>query len=588
MKKILLTIFSVIAIIFIIGAVAMRYMHYRIINDDIMTHHEGMNMMDMMNNDDDNCATGTENCLMHQRNSKHKMEGMMDVPKNEKFSESTENLPDVIPTKLVKLKDGDTFEMTAEMVKQEVGNRTIKRLAYNSIEVEKNAEIKIKFKNALNLPTTLHSHGVRMDEKFDGLPISMGGTQKEMQPGETFEYKIKFPDTGVFWYHPHVREDYTQEMGLYGNFSVTEENYWNDVDREEFLVLDDFSENDPFYKDLTNKTLMGRFGNIMLINNQENFSLKAKQGESFRFYVTNTANTRTFDLSISQKNKKQNLRIVGGDIGRIEKEFKTEDFIIAPAERMIFETIFENAGTYEIQHRGKKIGEIIVGSSIHGNQNIKNRPLRKNSEDYKIIRDNFQKFLDQKIDKKLRISIGMKGMGEMQMGMSHKDGKGNMMGGMPEDMDKKEKSLGGERHMDEEDGIEWEDGMAMMNKMANNKMMEWLLIDETDPKHLMKNIEMNDAWKFKKGDMVKVEIFNDPKSMHPMQHPIHFHGQRFVVLTRNGKPNKNLQWKDTVLIKNGEKVEILLEMSNPGPWIAHCHIAEHMHAGMMFNFEVKE
>ena len=142
--------------------------------------------------------------------------------------------------------------------------------------------------------------------------------------------------------------------------------------------------------------------------------------------------------------------------------------------------------------------------------------------------------------------------------------------------------------MDESNGIEWEDGMAMMNKMTNNNMMEWMLIDETDPKNPRKNVEMNASWKFKKGDMVKVEIFNDPKSMHPMQHPIHFHGQRFVVLSRDGKPNDNLQWKDTVLVKNGEKIEILLEMSNPGKWIAHCHIAEHMHAGMMFNFEVKE
>jgi FtsP/CotA-like multicopper oxidase with cupredoxin domain len=52
--------------------------------------------------------------------------------------------------------------------------------------------------------------------------------------------------------------------------------------------------------------------------------------------------------------------------------------------------------------------------------------------------------------------------------------------------------------------------------------------------------------------------------MHPMQHPVHFHGQRFVVLTRDGIPNKNLQWKDTTLVKNGEKIEILIQMTNVG------------------------
>jgi FtsP/CotA-like multicopper oxidase with cupredoxin domain len=70
--------------------------------------------------------------------------------------------------------------------------------------------------------------------------------------------------------------------------------------------------------------------------------------------------------------------------------------------------------------------------------------------------------------------------------------------------------------------------MSMMNKMSNDGMMEWKLVDEETKKE-----NMDIEWKFKKGDFVKVEIFNDPESMHPMQHPVHFHGQRFIVLTRD-------------------------------------------------------
>jgi len=99
---------------------------------------------------------------------------------------------------------------------------------------------------------------------------------------------------------------------------------------------------------------------------------------------------------------------------------------------------------------------------------------------------------------------------------------------------------------------------------------------------------MDIEWKFKKGQFVKVEIYNDPKSMHPMQHPVHFHWQRFVVLTRDGKPNTNLQWKDTTLVKNGEKIEILIEMTNVWTWMSHCHIAEHLQSGMMMTFKVEE
>ncbi|MGI8909668.1 MAG: multicopper oxidase domain-containing protein, partial [Rubrobacteraceae bacterium] len=87
---------------------------------------------------------------------------------------------------------------------------------------------------------------------------------------------------------------------------------------------------------------------------------------------------------------------------------------------------------------------------------------------------------------------------------------------------------------------------------------------------------------------VKVRIVNEPDSDHPMQHPIHFHGQRFLVLARDGVRNPNLAWKDTELVGTGQTTDILVEMSNPGTWMVHCHIAEHLEGGMMFSFEVEE
>jgi len=75
--------------------------------------------------------------------------------------------------------------------------------------------------------------------------------------------------------------------------------------------------------------------------------------------------------------------------------------------------------------------------------------------------------------------------------------------------------------------------------------------------------------------------------VHAMDHPIHLHGQRFLILSRNGVPNPNLVWKDTGLIPAGETVDLLVDMSNPGTWLLHCHIAEHMGTGMMLPFVVK-
>jgi FtsP/CotA-like multicopper oxidase with cupredoxin domain len=61
---------------------------------------------------------------------------------------------------------------------------------------------------------------------------------------------------------------------------------------------------------------------------------------------------------------------------------------------------------------------------------------------------------------------------------------------------------------------------------------------------------------------------------------------RFLVLARDGVVEPNLVWKDTVLVRTGQVVDILFDVTNPGLWMAHCHIAEHMQSGMMFSFNV--
>ena len=84
----------------------------------------------------------------------------------------------------------------------------------------------------------------------------------------------------------------------------------------------------------------------------------------------------------------------------------------------------------------------------------------------------------------------------------------------------------------------------------------------------------------KRGDVVRIRLVNDRGAFHAMQHPLHIHGQRFLVLSQNGVSNTNLAWKDTVLLPTATTTEILLELSNPGRWMIHCHIAEHLESGM--------
>jgi FtsP/CotA-like multicopper oxidase with cupredoxin domain len=112
-------------------------------------------------------------------------------------------------------------------VRKRIGDAMIRMLGYNSsipgptLRVDQGSEVTVNFTNETDLETTVHWHGLRLDNRFDGVPE---GAHHGMQPpitlGGSFRYRLRFPDPGVYWYHPHIREDYTQEMGLYGNIVV--------------------------------------------------------------------------------------------------------------------------------------------------------------------------------------------------------------------------------------------------------------------------------------------------------------------------------------------------------------------------------
>jgi FtsP/CotA-like multicopper oxidase with cupredoxin domain len=138
-------------------------------------------------------------------------------------------------------------------------------------------------------------------------------------------------------------------------------------------------------------------------------------------------------------------------------------------------------------------------------------------------------------------------------------------------------------HAHDAGGIEWEDDMVEVNRMTTPANMRWKLIDRSTGAegHAI-------DWRFRVGDQVKIRLVNEMDSDHPMHHPFHIHGAgRFLVLARDGVAEPNLVWKDTVLVPTGQTVDLLLDVTNPGRWMAHCHIAEHHESGMMFSFTVE-
>ncbi len=499
------------------------------------------------------------------------------------FSTTAAKAAEARASQIVALKDGDTFDMTASIVKKEINGKEVKMLAYNGMipgplmKVPQGATITVNFTNNTDVETTIHSHGVRLANKFDGVPDV---TQKPIGIGEKFTYRLTFPDVGLYWYHPHIREDYAQELGLYGNFLVTpsEDSYWSPVNREVPLILDDILIGpdgiEPFHKQLSNRTLMGRYGNVMLVNGETSYALQAQPGEVVRFYITNAANARPFNLAIPGAT----MKLVGGDNGRYEQERIVESALLNPSERAIVEVFFEKSGTFRLEHQTPDktylLGTIIVsGATINPSYIDQFQIHRENKELQNEVLVLGSK-IDGQVDKRLRLGLSMQGMGMMQQQAGGHDM--HMMGSgavMQNDI----------MTADQIQKIEWEDDMGMMNTMSNSEMVKWQLIDEGTDK-----VNEDIDWKFQVGDMVKISIFNDPKSQHPMQHPIHFHGQRFLLLSTNGVKNDDMVWKDSVLVQTGDTIEILLQVTNPGEWMAHCHIAEHLESGMMFQYSVSQ
>mgnify|MGYP001609422223 CR=1 FL=1 len=461
-------------------------------------------------------------------------------------------------SEIVELKDGDTYTLTMAPVKKMIDGKEYDILAYNgstpgpTVRAAKGTRVTLILKNESAEETTLHAHGVRMANSFDGVP---GVTQRAVAPGGEYRYELSFPDAGVFWYHPHVRTDEQLERGAYGAIVVTEGEI--PANREETLVLDDILiENGalpPFGTDGPNYALMGRFGNVMLVNGETSWRTEARAGEVVRFYLVNAANARTFNLSIPGAK----MKLVGADGGFYEREIFADGLLLSPGERATVDVLFDKAGSYTFTHttleKTYALGEIVVSGDAAAHSYAQEFE-RLGTNDIGLSDSVLAPARTRAPDKTLSIGVDMGG---------HMMHGGMMMGGVPTG------------------GIEWEDE-GMMNAMSTKGMVEWWMTDAATGK---KNMDIE--WTFPRGSYQKIRIVNDGSSTHPMQHPIHFHGQRFLVVERDGVRQTNLVWKDTVLVKAGETIDVLVEMSNPGTWMAHCHILEHAEGGMMLAFKVE-
>jgi FtsP/CotA-like multicopper oxidase with cupredoxin domain len=579
---------------------------------------------------------------------------------SEQFPTDTAGLVEAVGSEVIDLIGRGEYALRIAPVTKQIGDANVRMLAYNgsipgpTLRVREGSELVVNVANEADLDATVHWHGLRLDNRYDGTHE----TQAPIPVGGTFTYKIEFPDPGVYWYHPHIREDYGQEMGLYGNILVvpSDPDYWPPAHREVLMTLDDVLIEDgkiaPFGREETTYAAMGRFGNVMLVGGETELSLSTRVGEVVRFYLTNTANTRVFNVAVPDAR----MKLVGGDSGRYEHEEFVESVILAPSERIVIDVLFEEPGRLNLEHRTPdrtySLATIEVSTEAAKPALADEFDTLRHNPEWAAERKRLASYFEAPPDKTLGLvaemdmgtpdgpvvytcpmhpeiisetpdrctKCGMKLLATAASGYvcpmhldvvsdkpdhcpkcgmkllpaalvaqasgegthaHHGQGEHEAHGHGDHGAGDEHRHHGHKEHGDS-GGIEWEDDMVDVNRITTPTNMHWSFVDrETGA--------VNHAidWRFRVGDQIKLRLVNEMDSDHPMHHPFHIHGAgRFLVLSRDGVVEPNLVWKDTVLVRTGETVDILLDVTNPGIWMAHCHIAEHHESGMMFSFNV--
>ena len=202
------------------------------------------------------------------------------------FPTDTTGLPACRRPEILELADGAALDLEIAPVAKQLGDATVRMLSYNgsipgpTLKVAQGSEVEVNVINRGDLEATVHWHGLRLENRYDGTHQ----TQAPIPVGESFPSRVTFPDPGVYWYHPHIREDYGQEMGLYGNVLVDspDPDFWGPAHREVVLTLDDILIEDgqvaAFSQSETNYAAMGRFGNVLLVGGEVVGHARARAG----------------------------------------------------------------------------------------------------------------------------------------------------------------------------------------------------------------------------------------------------------------------------------------------------------------------
>ena len=430
--------------------------------------------------------------------------------------------------------DGGLLEVRLEAAlgNHEVAGRAAATLGYNggvpgpTLRLRPGDTLRVELVNRMDRVTNLHVHGLHVSPEGNGDNVFVA-----VEPGRAHRYEYRLPDnhpTGVYWYHPHHHGTVADQMfgGLYGAI-IVEDDEEIPVDRERVLVISDITldSGGALVSPSTLEQMMGREGELVLVNGAAEPNLNGRSGERERWRVVNACTARYLALKLPG----QRARVVGRDVGRLPRDMALEDVVLAPGNRLDLVVDLAEGGselTAMPVDRGDMMGQMMGGGprpgsggpvtlarlsvSASGNRAADEIPPGPTARDLR----------DADVDGRRSITF--------QMGM------GGMMGG------------GGGPMSFTFDGEEF-DSDRIDQQVGMGTVEEWT-------------------------------IGNDS----PMDHPFHLHVWPMQLLEVDGRELSEPVWLDVVNVPARGQVKVRVAFEDfGGRTVYHCHILDHEDRGMM-------
>lgn len=403
------------------------------------------------------------------------------------------------------------------------------------IRIRQGGEVFARLSNGIGEPTTIHWHGVRIDNAMDGVAHL---TQPPVEPGQSFDYRFKAPDAGTFWYHPHAHQVMQQDRGLYG-LLIVEEPKPVAVDRDVSLIIDDWRLNadgsieTQSLAHLFDAAHAGRIGNLLTANGQVAPTLPARSGERLRVRLCSACNSRILELQF--ENARAQVIAVDGQPISPELMDGGASFVLPPSGRadVVLDLTGEpgsQVSVREVTREPISIARFVLADDVRARE----RPL-----DTPVTLPRNPVPVPNLSQDPLVFPLLMEGGAMSSMA-----------------------------------GAEYEGKYFSLRDLAQKHRMVWAFNGKAGN-------HISPLFTVERGRPVVIKMTNATAWPHAM----HIHGHHMLTISRTRGTLK--PWfRDTVLMQPREEMSVAFLADNPGKWMLHCHMLEHQMAGMSAYFEV--